>query len=931
GLYIMCGFLAFSVALMSLLYASAGSNDTISLLLEWLTGGDAKFDSFHILDGELQDKLGDLVPSDLLEDIVNMSNASGSGAGGSGGGVSQAVDPAFKMLMVGVDPYYLRELPRFLEELFGLQNDVLDDLQNGLSSVHTTFYNDYFRSYLAQDKLNLRILDGQVKFFRDNLDARKEDPTTEPVGFMDYAKGRLRLFAADPGTDALDEVDEDMLDVFGEPVPVWLGNFFYTQKTYEEFLSLAGQIKIVSDPGDPEPVYDTSEADAAYRKFFGAYMEMYELFLEVRQLLNAGVTYTNYALIPTGSLLNMRTEYSQLVYQLQRMPWGSTINAINNVWNEYERQLKRCVFTLEIVAGAEYALIRGRGFPELEARLEEVLTAPYPSGAFGLAERADELKELTDGLMDLLVGLGLGEAVGDFINLENYAKYTEVPVFRAFGDDGKMPQAVERQIDAFDQYYGIGKWPGTFDSGFFEGCNRTLREMAHKYIDPSYVTDTKYFKNATLTGAEKERARAFLVRYTTTGRADYDSWDEVEFDILRRHNELIDLSYNEPVTERIYNEYFYRYYVSTQAESLEETSERLDAALAKYSPVRLLLSLLPMAAAGAGEAFDLGAAGVDDELFAELLDFFVIPSGDLRATYEDIRDNFRSYDGRAQLLNTYAKNVCAKISIDGNNLRDRQVKELYGFIWSSKYSLNSSITRAEYMLSEGLLKSDYSTPEGVNKGYSFMTFAFILISIIILIMGIVLAAGMIAGEHSDGTMKLLLIRPHTRWQVLLSKYITVVLMLLTFYIVSFGLTFAIGWIGWGVSGAKMAISVVNGARVVILHPAVVLLLVYATAFLEAAIFALIALTISTIFKSRSGAIAISMLVFFVSYVLGQILATYPWYRYILFNNTNLFTYFSSAGPSLADMTLGFSLIVDAIYIAILGVACFFTFARRDAN
>ena len=300
-------------------------------------------------------------------------------------------------------------------------------------------------------------------------------------------------------------------------------------------------------------------------------------------------------------------------------------------------------------------------------------------------------------------------------------------------------------------------------------------------------------------------------------------------------------------------------------------------------------------------------------------------------TYSELKTTFKEFCARSETLDSLIKNTNFITAINANGLNDSQAKKIQGFIFTSRYNLNSYITQAQFLIENDMVSTNYSAPESLGKGYGSMEFTFVLTKIIILIFGIVLASGTIAGEHADGTMKLLLIRPHTRSNVLFSKFFTVCIVMFGFFILNFLITLFIGGIGWGLGGTQMALSIFNSKTALILHPLAVVTFLHLFGFLEAMVFSLIALTISTLFRSRSGATAISMLVYFVSFVLDALLSTFVWYKYIIFNNTDLFQYMSSTGPTIADQTLLFSLIINIVYIAAMSIMCFFTFAKRDAN
>lgn len=275
------------------------------------------------------------------------------------------------------------------------------------------------------------------------------------------------------------------------------------------------------------------------------------------------------------------------------------------------------------------------------------------------------------------------------------------------------------------------------------------------------------------------------------------------------------------------------------------------------------------------------------------------------------------------MINLNMKNV-----VKENNFSDAKTKKIFGMIFQSRYELERNITEAKYFLYNGKLSIDYATIDRLDNGWSFMNFAKVIILLLILIFSIVLASGMIAGEYSDGTMKLLLIRPYKKWQVLLSKILAVFLVALVFLIAAFILSLIIGFVGWGLEG-RAVLSIFNATTPLILNQFSAMLLGYLFGFFEIMVYAMIALMVSTCFKSRSGAVSISMVIYFAAQLLSVLLGQFAWYKFILFNNTNLFMYFAG-GPSLNDKNFLFSLAVTIIYTVIVIAASFFTFIKRDA-
>ena len=58
------------------------------------------------------------------------------------------------------------------------------------------------------------------------------------------------------------------------------------------------------------------------------------------------------------------------------------------------------------------------------------------------------------------------------------------------------------------------------------------------------------------------------------------------------------------------------------------------------------------------------------------------------------------------------------------------------------------------------------------------------ITLFIPLLVMIVAIDIVSGERSDGTMKMLLTRPIRRWKILLSKYVTMLFLFLSYYSLS---------------------------------------------------------------------------------------------------------------------------------------------------
>ncbi|WP_206922750.1 ABC transporter permease [Alicyclobacillus suci] len=200
---------------------------------------------------------------------------------------------------------------------------------------------------------------------------------------------------------------------------------------------------------------------------------------------------------------------------------------------------------------------------------------------------------------------------------------------------------------------------------------------------------------------------------------------------------------------------------------------------------------------------------------------------------------------------------------------------------------------------------------------------------LITIFAAVVGGDIVAAEFSTGTAKLLFMRPVSRLQILWSKYIAVLLFALGFVALLFVASWVLGGLVLGFDGATTPYQYVGSNQ----EPAQI---PYASEVLRSYAFPLVPLVmtltvsfmISTLFRSSSLAIAVSILLLFAGAVVVTALSRYAWDKYILFANTNLSQYFVG-GPSLKGMSLGFSVVVLIVYFVVFHLVAAIAFRKRD--
>ncbi|MCY0874718.1 MAG: ABC transporter permease [Firmicutes bacterium] len=193
----------------------------------------------------------------------------------------------------------------------------------------------------------------------------------------------------------------------------------------------------------------------------------------------------------------------------------------------------------------------------------------------------------------------------------------------------------------------------------------------------------------------------------------------------------------------------------------------------------------------------------------------------------------------------------------------------------------------------------------------------------------IIAGDIVAGEFTGGTIKLLLTRAQTRGRILLSKYLAVLLFSVVLMAVTFAASLIVGGALFGFTGASAPYIYMNASgQIQQMNVVAYLLANYGFNSISLLMTVTIAFMISTIFRSSSIAIALSIVLLFIGDTIVQVLASYGWDKYILFANTNLSQYFFN-GPTITGMTLGFSIIVLAVYFIVMNGLSWYVFRKRD--
>lgn len=239
--------------------------------------------------------------------------------------------------------------------------------------------------------------------------------------------------------------------------------------------------------------------------------------------------------------------------------------------------------------------------------------------------------------------------------------------------------------------------------------------------------------------------------------------------------------------------------------------------------------------------------------------------------------------------------------------------------------VKKSIAESEYRVNNNIKpeaqKSIWTTVTGfdTNAGYS---------SIIALLL-IIACSALVAGEFSEGTMKMMISRPYKRFEILTAKLVATILYGLTLLVTTFILNFLMLGIFFGFNGmgAKEMLWTSNS---IIYIPAVLkTIIVFGLDFLQVLVYAILAFAISAISRSRSIATGCTLFLLLAGVNIVQLLAIFfSWGKYLPFGLSN-FTNFVTVGSPIEGTTLVFALGLSAIYSIIFCLLGYLVFEKRD--
>lgn len=204
---------------------------------------------------------------------------------------------------------------------------------------------------------------------------------------------------------------------------------------------------------------------------------------------------------------------------------------------------------------------------------------------------------------------------------------------------------------------------------------------------------------------------------------------------------------------------------------------------------------------------------------------------------------------------------------------------------------------------------------------------------IILVILVVVGSTIISDEMQKGTIKLLLIKPHTRNKILASKFLVLMLLIPILIIFTFVIQFIIGAIFFGVSSIGDPILIYHFANeaVFTLNIVAKYLLDFVLVLPQIILLATLAFALGTIFTTNILGITVPLLGLFGYELINLVATTFNVHilKYFVTMNWDLSLFTFGKLAPMTGMNLILAIILCFIYLIIMLVVSFVVFKKRN--
>lgn len=220
-----------------------------------------------------------------------------------------------------------------------------------------------------------------------------------------------------------------------------------------------------------------------------------------------------------------------------------------------------------------------------------------------------------------------------------------------------------------------------------------------------------------------------------------------------------------------------------------------------------------------------------------------------------------------------------------------------------------------------MLMTPYSARQAMNNSY-FM-------AIVSLIITAILCGGIVASEHKNGTIRLLLTKPYKRYKILLSKLIVMIGTFLIVYLLGILSTYLLGGIMYGFDNYNIPLVFNNSG--VITEVSYLLFTLKNTLYevVISLLFLVILFGLSSITLLSTISVVIVLVLIFVSFGLSYIIYFNQMFTYVPLVLLNFYEVLYNPNNHFININVGSSVLVAITYILVILFITFITYCKRD--
>ena len=258
---------------------------------------------------------------------------------------------------------------------------------------------------------------------------------------------------------------------------------------------------------------------------------------------------------------------------------------------------------------------------------------------------------------------------------------------------------------------------------------------------------------------------------------------------------------------------------------------------------------------------------------------------------------------------------------------DSQDKELE---YQEQLEYNSYLedqAESRYILDTGIDINKIDSLKGILQNF-YAQFGIFLIVVMVMIAGTI-----VSEEFNKGTIKLLLVKPYSRNKILLSKFITILIMIVFSIVIVLGMEIIVGGIMFGFDSLSIPVLQYNFDTNTLeeINIFSYLALQLFTQLPVLVLLASLAFALSTIFTNSPVAIALPLLGYMGAAVINQLAIQYnvQFLKYFVTLNWDFSQYLFGGLPLMEGLTPIFSIIVCIIYFLIMMIPTFIIFKKKN--